>query len=80
MKADELWNNWFTVNHVNYVKSILAEDFNGPTRGRKWMKLRRDDARSKSVNTKDSFKARDTRLLNGRYKMGQLHSKKYAQK
>ena len=80
MKADELWNNWFTVIHVNNVKSILAEEFNGPTRGRKWMKLRRDDARSKSVNTKDSFKARDIRLLNGRYKMGQFHSKKYAQK
>ena len=74
VKADELWNNWFTVNHVNNVNSILAEEFNGPIRGSKWIKLRRDDARSKSVNTNDPFKARNKRQLNDRYKMGQLHS------
>ena len=68
VKADELWNNWFTVNHVNNVNSILAEEFNGPIRGRRWIKLRRDEARSKSVNTNDSFKARDKRHLNDRYK------------
>ena len=74
VKADELWNNWFTVNHVNNVNSILAEEINGPIRGRKWIKLRRDDARSKSANINESFKARDKQQLNDYHKMGQLHS------
>ena len=30
VKADKLWNNWFTVKHVNNVNSILAEEINGP--------------------------------------------------
>ena len=74
VKADELWNNWFTVNHVNNVNSILAEEINGPIRSRKWIKLRRDDARSKSANTNDSFKTRDEQQINDYHKMGQLHS------
>ena len=74
MKADELWNNWFTVNHLNNVNSILAEEINGPIRGRKWIKLRRDDARSKSANINESFKTRDKQQTNDYHKMGQLHS------
>ena len=74
MKADEIWNNWFTVNHVNNVNSILAEEINGPIRGRKCIKLRRDDPRSKIANTNDSFKTRDKQQINDYHKMGQLHS------
>ena len=33
VKATEMWNNWFTVNHVYNVNSILAEEFSGPIRG-----------------------------------------------
>ena len=62
------------MNHVNNVNSILAEEINGPSRGRKWIKLRRDDARSKSANINESFKARDKQQLNDYHKMGQLHS------
>ena len=55
VKATNLWNNWFTVNHVNGVKSILAEEYRVPIRGRQWINLTRDDKRSKSeqshVNT-----------------------------
>ena len=39
VKAKDLWNNWFTVNHVIYVNSILAEEFKRPIRGRQWLKL-----------------------------------------
>ena len=74
MKADEIWSNWFTVNHVNNVNSILAEEINGPIRGRKCIKLRRDDPRSKSANTNDSFITRDKQQINDYHKMGQLHS------
>ena len=34
VKAKDLWNNWFTVNHINNVNSFLAEEFNRPIRGR----------------------------------------------
>ena len=34
VKAKDLWTNWFTVNHVNNVNSILAVDFNRPIIGR----------------------------------------------
>ena len=73
VKAEELWNNWFTVNHVNNVNSILAEEFNGPIRGRHWIKLRRDDERSKSESIRDSFKARNTLQFNNDNKMGQTN-------
>ena len=32
VKATEQWKNWFNVNHVKKVNSILAEEFNGPIR------------------------------------------------
>ena len=51
VKAAEVWNNWFTVNHVNNVNSILAHEFNGPIKGRRWLKLNRNDARSKNAQT-----------------------------
>ena len=51
MKAAEVWNNWFTVNHVNNVNSILAHEFNRPIKGRRWLKLNRNDARSKNAQT-----------------------------
>ena len=72
--TEELWNNWFTVNHVNNVNSILAEEFNGPIRGRHWIKLRRGDERSKSESIRDSFKARNTLQFNNDNKMGQTNS------
>ena len=39
------------MNHVNNVNSILAEEFNRPIRGRQWLKLNREDRRSKSEQT-----------------------------
>ena len=54
MKAKDLWNNWFTVNHVNNVNSILAEEFNRPIRGRQWLKVRREDECSKSEQTQNT--------------------------
>ena len=62
------------MNHVNNVNSILAEEINGPIRGRKWIKLRRDDERSKSANINDSFKTRDKQQISDYHKMGQIHS------
>ena len=54
MKATELWNIWFTVDDVIIVKCILTEKSSEPMRGRQWMKLRRDDNRSKSVQAHNS--------------------------
>ena len=68
VKAKELWNNWFTVNHVNNVNSILAEEFTRPIRGRQWLKLNREDRRSKSEQTHASKQT--TQLT----KMGQNNS------
>ena len=71
VKAKKSWNNWFTVNHVNNVNSFLAEEFNRPIRGRQWLKLRRDDKRSKSEQTHTTNENRQsTRLA----KMGQNNS------
>ena len=54
VKAAELWNNWFTVNHVHNVNSVLADDFSGPIRGRQWIELNRNDERNKSSQTETS--------------------------
>ena len=71
VKAKDLCDNWFTVNHVSDVNSILAEEFNRPIRGRQWLKLRRDDKCSKSKQTHKTHENRQrTRLT----KMGQNNS------
>ena len=71
VKAKELWNNWFTVNHVNNVNSILAEEFNRPIRRRQWLKLRRKDKRRKSEQT---HKTHDNEQTTRLAKMGQNNS------
>ena len=50
VKASELWNTWFTVNHVNNLNDVLASELNEPIRGRRWLKLQRNDKRSKSAH------------------------------
>ena len=60
VKAKELWNKWFTVNHVNHVNSILAEEFNRPIGRRQWLKLRRKDKRSKSEQIHKTHENRQT--------------------
>ena len=70
MTATELWNNWFTLNHANNINSVLVEEFNGPIRGRKLMKLRRDDERSKSAQAYSSHKSLDRVQLGKHGKMG----------
>ena len=74
VKTSELWNNCFTVNHVNNVNSNLAEEINGPIRGRKWNKLRHNDERSKNVTTHNSLNTCDKRQLHVLNKMGQMQS------
>ena len=49
IKAAVLWNTWFTVNNGDNVNSILIRDFNGPIRGRQWIKQQRNDEKSKST-------------------------------
>ena len=49
IKASELWNTWFTGNHVNNLNDVLANELNQPIRGRRWLKLPRNDKRSKSA-------------------------------
>ena len=49
LNASELWNTWFTVNHVNNLNDVLADEINQPIRGRRWLKLPRNDKRSKSA-------------------------------
>ena len=71
VKAKDLWNNCITVNFVNNVKSILAEKFNRPIRGRQWLKLRRDDKRSKREQTHKTHENKQTTRLT---KMGQNKS------
>ena len=50
IKALELWNTWFTVNHVNNLNDVLADEINQPIRGRRWLKQPRNDKRSKSAH------------------------------
>ena len=50
IKATELWNTWFTVNHVNNLNAVLANELNEPIGGRKWIKLQKNDKRSKSAH------------------------------
>ena len=50
VNASELWNTWFTVNHVNNLNDVLASELNEPIRGRRWIKLQRNDIRSKSAH------------------------------
>ena len=49
INASELWNTWFTVNHVNNLNDVLADEINQPIRGRRWLKLPGNDKRSKSA-------------------------------
>ena len=75
MNASELWNTWFTVNHVNNLNDVLAEEINQPIRGRRWLKLPRNDKRSKSaqlpVKNKQTAAYSNKTLTN---KMGQTQS------
>ena len=50
VKATEHWNTWFTVNHVNNLNAVLVNELNEPIRGRRWIKLQRNDKRSKSAH------------------------------
>ena len=72
IKASELWNTWFTVNHLN---DVLADEINQPIRGRRWLKLPRNDKRSKSaqlpVQNKQTAAYSNEMLTN---KMGQTQS------
>ena len=68
VKAAELWNNWFTVNHVNDVKSVLAQEFNGLIRGRRW--LIKSERRTKQGYTSNNPRDQSERLKSSK-KMGQ---------
>ena len=50
VNASELWNRWFRVNHINNSNDILASELNQLIRGRRWIKLQRNDIRSKSAH------------------------------
>ena len=75
INASELWNTWFTMNHVNNLNDVLAEEVNQPIRGRRWLKLPRNDKRSKSaqlpVKDKQTAAYSNNTLTN---KMGQTQS------
>ena len=71
IKANKLWNTWFTVNHVNNVNMVLVKEFKGPIRGRQWLKLQRNDERSKSAQLPNS---REKAEFNRSAKMGQNNS------
>ena len=80
VKATELWNTWFTVNHVNNMNAVLENEFNQPIRGRRWLKLQRSDERSKSAHWPIQRKQTNARE-NANYenstatnKMGQAYS------
>ena len=62
------------MNHVNNVNSILAEEFNRPIRGRQWLKLNREDRRSKSEQTHASKQTTQLTKLDRNLKMGQNNS------
>ena len=49
IKASELWNTWFTVNHVYNLNDVLANKINQTIRGQQWLKLPKNDKRSKSA-------------------------------
>ena len=80
IKATELWNTWFTVNHVNNLNAVLANELNEPIRGRKWIKLQRNDKRSKSahwpIQSKQTDASENTKNANSSFdnKMGQNQS------
>ena len=50
VKGSELLNTWFTVNRVNNLNDILADELDEAIRGRRWLKLQRSDKRSKSAH------------------------------
>ena len=53
VRATELWNNWFTVNHVNELNAILDE-LNQPIRSKRWIKAKETERKLNSaqvVNT-----------------------------
>ena len=80
IKPTELWNTWFTVNHVNNLNAILANELNEPIRRRKWIKLQRNDKRSKSahwpIQSKQTDVCENTKNANSSVdnKMGQSQS------
>ena len=59
------------MNHVNNVNSILAEEFSRTIRARQWLKLSREDKRSKSEQTHKTHENRQTTRL---VKKGQNNS------
>ena len=80
VKATELCNIWFTVNHVNNLNAILVIELNEPIRGRRLLKLKRSYERSKSAhwpiqgkqtNARESTKYDNSNAAN---KMGQAQS------
>ena len=75
INASELWNTWFTMNHVNNLNDVLADEINQPIRRRRWLKLPRNDKRSKSaqlpVKNKQTAAYSNKTLTN---KMGQTQS------
>ena len=75
INASELWNTWFTVNHVNNLNDVLADEINQPIRRRRWLKLPRNDKRSKTaqlpVKNKQTAAYSNKTLTN---KMGQTQS------
>ena len=77
VKASELWNTWFTVNHVNNLNDILADELNESTRGRRWLKLQRNDKRSKNahlpIQNKQTVNCESDNSIDKR-KMGQTQS------
>ena len=85
INATELWNKWFTVNHVNNLNAVLVNELNESIRGRRWLKLKRSDERSKSAhwpiqgkqtNARESKKHENSNAAN---KLGQAYSADYLQ-
>ena len=68
------------MNHVNNLNAVLANESNEPIRGRKWMKLQRNDKRSKSahwpIQSKKTDACENTKNSNSSVdnKMGQSQS------
>ena len=83
IKATELWNTWFTVSHVNNLNAVLANEFNEPIRGRKRIKVQRNDKRSKSahwpIQSKQTDACENMKNANSSIdnKMGQSQSTNY---
>ena len=77
VKASELRNIWFTVNHVNNLDDILADELNEQIKRRRWLKLQRYDKRSKSAHLPIQNKQTvdcENKISNNKSKIGQTQS------